>query len=102
MDDKELKRKWRNYFAEGRRQFEAWLASGCDENMTPTHPALPEELRDMRCGAKTRAGTPCQRRDLCNSGRCRLHGGMSTGPRTNIGKIRSSMNGLITKNKRTP
>lgn len=30
------------------------------------------------CGAKTRAGTPCKRHARAN-GRCRLHGGLSTG-----------------------
>jgi hypothetical protein len=33
------------------------------------------------CGARTRAGTPCRRWPMPN-GRCRLHGGCSTGPRT--------------------
>lgn len=32
------------------------------------------------CGAKTRKGTPCQKAGLKN-GRCRLHGGSSTGPK---------------------
>src|SRR6516165_4888399 len=34
-----------------------------------------------RCGAKTRRGTPCQCPAMTN-GRCRLHGGLSTGPKT--------------------
>ncbi|NVN97329.1 hypothetical protein HXX01_03820 [Candidatus Nomurabacteria bacterium] len=51
----------------------------------------------MRCGARTRSGTPCKRKDLCDNGRCKLHGGMSTGPRTEQGKKRSSQNGLISK-----
>lgn len=34
-----------------------------------------------RCGAKTRRGTPCQCPAMRN-GRCRLHGGLSTGPKT--------------------
>jgi hypothetical protein len=35
-----------------------------------------------RCGAKTRRrGTPCQSPAMAN-GRCRIHGGKSTGPRT--------------------
>ena len=32
-----------------------------------------------RCGAKTRAGTPCRRPALRGRTRCRLHGGLSTG-----------------------
>jgi uncharacterized protein YjcR len=31
-----------------------------------------------RCGAKTRKGTPCKSPGMKN-GRCRMHGGMSTG-----------------------
>ena len=34
-----------------------------------------------RCRAKTRAGTPCKGPGMPN-GRCRMHGGTSTGPRT--------------------
>ena len=34
-----------------------------------------------RCGAKNRRGTPCQCPAMRN-GRCRLHGGLSTGPKT--------------------
>lgn len=36
------------------------------------------------CGAKTRAGTPCRCFALRN-GRCKLHGGLSTGPKTSEG-----------------
>jgi hypothetical protein len=37
-----------------------------------------------RCGAKTRAGPPCLSPAMKN-GRCRMHGGKSTGPRTEAG-----------------
>src|SRR5215468_1645338 len=37
--------------------------------------------RAPRCRAKTRRGTPCQCPAMPN-GRCRLHGGLSTGPKT--------------------
>ena len=39
----------------------------------------------QRCEAKTRKGTPCQRLAKLPVGRCRLHGGASTGPRTEEG-----------------
>jgi hypothetical protein len=45
-----------------------------------------------RCGAKTRRrGTPCQSPGMKN-GRCRIHGGKSTGPKTpeGIERIRKS------------
>lgn len=41
-----------------------------------------------RCGAKTRSGTPCNAPAMAN-GRCRMHGGKSTGPRTPEGLERS-------------
>lgn len=44
------------------------------------------------CRAKTREGTPCKRKDLLKGGRCRLHGGLSTGPKTLEGKRRSALN----------
>lgn len=45
-----------------------------------------------RCGARTRRGTPCQCPAMAN-GRCRLHGGLSTGPRTaeGIARIRRAV-----------
>ncbi len=41
-----------------------------------------------RCGAKTRKGTSC-RQPAMKNGRCRLHGGKSTGPRTPEGLERA-------------
>src|SRR5271166_734374 len=42
-----------------------------------------------RCGAKTRKGTRCKGPAMRN-GRCRMHGGASTGPRTRAGLARSA------------
>ena len=36
----------------------------------------------QRCEAQTRRGTPCQSPAYSHNHRCRLHGGLSTGPRT--------------------
>ena len=56
-----------------------------------------------RCGAKTRKGTPCQRPANKKNGRCRLHGGASSGPRTEVGRARISAanlrHGKYTKDK---
>ena len=41
-----------------------------------------------RCGAKTRKGIPC-RSPAMKNGRCRMHGGASTGPRTPEGLERA-------------
>lgn len=47
----------------------------------------PKRLQ-MRCGAKTRTGTPCEIRVVAGKRRCRLHGGLSTGPKTSEGRAR--------------
>ena len=45
-------------------------------------------LRAPRCGARTRRGSACACPAMRN-GRCRLHGGLSTGPKTTAGLKRS-------------
>jgi hypothetical protein len=55
-----------------------WLKNG-------NRPGNPDNA--PRCGAKTRAGAPCRAAAMPN-GRCRMHGGPSTGPRTEEGKAR--------------
>jgi len=55
----------------------------------------------LRCGARRkRDGQPCQSPAMVN-GRCRLHGGASTGPRTEAGRKRCGekwlVNGLETR-----
>ena len=42
----------------------------------------------QRCGAKTRRGTACQRPANKQNGRCRLHGGRSTGPKSAEGRAK--------------
>ena len=44
----------------------------------------------VRCLAKTRRGTECQRAAYKRNGRCGLHGGLSTGARTPEGLQRIS------------
>jgi len=45
----------------------------------------------QRCGAKTRAGTPCKNPAIVAKQRCRMHGGRSTGAKTpeGVAKLRS-------------
>lgn len=50
------------------------------------------------CGAKTRKGTPCQRKLLLKGGKCPNHGGMSTGPKTDKGIAATSANLRLTPN----
>jgi hypothetical protein len=70
-------------------------ASAGAPRLGPAAPAAPARRRGRlrngnppgdyaaapRCGAKTRAGGPCRQPAMPN-GRCRLHGGKSTGPRS--------------------
>lgn len=55
------------------------------QNSSKTLPSL-QMTRTLQspCGAKTRAGTLCRRKSLAN-GRCRNHGGLSTGPTSTAG-----------------
>ena len=58
----------------------------------------------VRCLANTRKGSPCQRPARLPVGRCRVHGGASTGPRTEEGRARIAAaqikHGRLTKQKR--
>lgn len=59
----------------------------------PSLPALPPECVGMVCGGKgRRSGRPCQCREIYPNGRCKWHGGASTGPKTAEGKARSQSN----------
>ena len=59
------------------------------------YPPVPDAISGLNCGARTRAGTPCKRIDLYWSGRCKFHGGLSTGPTTENGKAKSRDNGKL-------
>ncbi|MFV7784205.1 HGGxSTG domain-containing protein [Shewanella marisflavi] len=48
-----------------------------------------------KCGAKTRSGKPCQRYGNKTNGRCKLHGGRSTGPKTKQGKLTVRANPIV-------
>ena len=76
----ELRKKWRQYWIDSDKRFAEWREIGYSYPPPPSLP-FPDELRGLTCGARTRAGTPCKRKDLYRSGRCALHGGLSTGPR---------------------
>ena len=52
--------------------------------MIKTNDAEQKPLK--RCLAKTRSGAPCQKHPVAGRTRCRLHGGLSTGPRSPEGK----------------
>lgn len=117
MSTPELRKAWRAYcdkreklYAEHEAECEriraAWLKQP-SVRPWPVYPprpdlSFPEIFIDMTCGAKTRKGTPCKRKDLYRNGRCRLHGGLSTGPVTDEGKKKAAQNGFKRKPARTP
>jgi len=69
----------------------------------PNFPQLPWDLRDLTCGAKTRAGTPCKLNSIYSNGRCKFHGGLSTGATTKEGKAKVAKNGFkLGWSKQTP
>jgi hypothetical protein len=76
----QLRKLWRQYHLANQARYRKWAERGYCRPPPETVP-LPDVLHSLTCGAKTRAGTPCKRRDLYLSGRCRLHGGLSTGPK---------------------
>ncbi|WP_118181290.1 HGGxSTG domain-containing protein [Paraburkholderia phosphatilytica] len=45
------------------------------------------------CKAKTRTGAPCKAKAVAGRDVCRVHGGLSTGPKTDEGKQAISQNG---------
>jgi hypothetical protein len=67
---------------------EAMIAAGTLRLLVPKERQEPNS-RWKPCGAFARStGKPCQAPGNGRGGRCKLHGGMSTGPRTEQGRRR--------------
>ncbi|WP_442947059.1 HGGxSTG domain-containing protein [Novosphingobium sp.] len=98
----ELRKLWRAYHEECNRISRKYRAAqqryidsgspGKHPGQYPCFPAFPSQLRGLACGAKTRSGQPCKRTDLMMNGRCKFHGGMSTGPKTIEGQHQARAN----------
>ena len=76
-----------------RLQLDDVLGNVIAANPQSAHPPSAVNLTGRnrkRCGArtKTRNGAPCQCKVVPGRTRCKLHGGLSTGPRTSEGKAR--------------
>lgn len=96
-----LRKLWRAHFDECARLSQAYSAAQQryveSGGMTQLprfsgYPSLPFELRGLACGAKSRKGQPCKRTDLMTNGRCKFHGGLSTGPKTMEGRHQARAN----------
>ncbi|WP_330862196.1 HGGxSTG domain-containing protein [Acidovorax sp. BoFeN1] len=101
MTDAERRQLWRSYVDAYFRAQGAWEAAGRPMPRPPM-PTQPEAVQGLQCGATTRAGTPCKLTGLYKSGRCKLHGGMSTGPKTDAGREQSRINGAKGGRPRNP
>ena len=73
-------------------------------NMVGFATRFGDQWEGVRCGAKTRSGSKCQRPGYKRNGKCYLHGGASTGPRTEGGLASLTQartkHGKFTKEKR--
>ncbi|WP_323031555.1 HGGxSTG domain-containing protein [Brachymonas denitrificans] len=98
LTDDERRKLWRCWCKESREASERWAARGYGYPAEP-QPPMPPEVVGLACGAKTRAGTPCKLTSIYASGRCKLHGGLSTGPKTPEGRAQSARNGRQGKRK---
>jgi hypothetical protein len=96
MSTAEQRKRLKVYYRESDAIFSKWRECGYQYPPPKTMP-FPEDLRGLQCGAKTRKGTPCKQTAIYSNGRCKWHGGCSTGPTTPEGKKRSSMNGFCSK-----
>lgn len=63
-------------------------------------PRFPNYLRGLTCGAIKQNGVPCGATTLCGNGRCKFHGGASTGPRTAEGRAKALENLKLGRLKR--
>lgn len=96
-----LRKLWRSHHQECSRISQAYRtaqqryieSSGTTQSPRfPGYPNFPDELRGLACGAMSRKGHPCKRTDLMTNGRCKFHGGLSTGPKTMEGRHQAIAN----------
>jgi hypothetical protein len=76
-------------------EIQALIAAANKFYRKPFYRLYKHELPE--CGAKTRSGRPCrmkaawdEHRITFKNGRCLVHGGASSGPRTEAGRLRCS------------
>lgn len=83
--------------AQAAERRQAWKAEKARRWQAGQAKARPAKAERPSCGARTRAGGPCKAKALWlagstapRNGRCRMHGGLSTGPRTAEGRAKCS------------
>lgn len=102
----EVQRQWEAFAAtlpdEDKRQlFRQWWAEASAAQAAGRYVrSCPSYLRGLTCGACKRNGERCDSTTLCANGRCKFHGGASTGPRSQEGKARALENLKLGRLKR--
>ena len=100
MSAPEQRKRLKAYYEKCSAIYAEW-AERDYQYLPPETEPFPADLIDLRCGAKTRAGSPCKQKAIYTNGRCKWHGGCSSGPKSTEGKKRSAMNGFCPKKKRS-
>ena len=86
---------------EKRILFRQWAARASEAETAGKYaPMFPRYLRGLSCGAIKKNGKTCGMTTLGANGRCKFHGGASTGPRTPEGRARALQNLKLGRLKR--
>ncbi|WP_368041118.1 HGGxSTG domain-containing protein [Leisingera sp. ANG59] len=78
--------KYRKPFQKPRRGWDNFSPSTCARGRVLGTPRV--QTFSKQCGARTRKDTACRSRPIPGKARCRFHGGLSTGPKTQAGRNR--------------
>ena len=98
--------EWEDYAAtlpddDKRRLFRKWWAKASAAQAAGGYvQACPAYLRGLTCGARKKDGVHCRSTTLCANGRCKFHGGRSTGPTSPEGRIKAQQNLTLGRLKR--
>ena len=86
---------------EKRQLFRVWQAKAAEAEAASRYvPRFPKYLRGLACGALKKNGQRCGMTTLCANGRCKFHGGRSTGPTSPEGRARALENLKLGRLKR--
>jgi len=102
----EAERQWAAHAAtlpddDKRQLFRQWWAKASAAQAAGRYVrSCPHYLRGLTCGARKKDGTLCRSTTLCANGRCKFHGGASTGPRSPEGRARALENLKLGRLKR--
>lgn len=76
------------------RRLHEKLEADDTDHMWRVYLTFPEDHYTLTCGANSKqTGQPCKNVSLYRNGRCKFHGGLSTGPKSKAGKRKAAANG---------